>query len=215
MSNAAFWPSLERRFRNLQPRHDNGLRALWYSTLLPNGRHWLLRDDLPRHRQHRRFRSFAEQGAIKLGHPGNIEAVYFWLDCLKDACPDVEYGRITETSNDGTVTPSRFAVIHRLCEASADYCIMLETGALLPVTPSPAQAARATRGPDSTREEKRCAFVDPRLREHGMTRSKWAFKAGVDPAVVYDYLRGKTNPRPESRACLAKAIGLQPNELPD
>jgi lambda repressor-like predicted transcriptional regulator len=61
----------------------------------------------------------------------------------------------------------------------------------------------------------RCAKVLPILRELGISRAKWAFRAGVDPSVVYDYLKGTSNPRPESRKVLAEAIGLTAAELPE
>jgi len=51
------------------------------------------------------------------------------------------------------------------------------------------------------------------LEEKGMTRSRWATLAGVDPSVVYDYLEGTSNPRADSRKALAEVIGLEPSEL--
>ena len=58
------------------------------------------------------------------------------------------------------------------------------------------------------------AFVVPRLKKKGMSKSKWAAKAGVDPAVVYDYLADRSNPRPDSRLVLAEALGVDESELP-
>lgn len=66
-----------------------------------------------------------------------------------------------------------------------------------------------------TKAGARKAFMRPILREKGMTPSRWATKAGVDPSVVYDYLKGTSNPRPESRKVLAQAIGLKVSELPE
>ena len=54
----------------------------------------------------------------------------------------------------------------------------------------------------------------PILNRLGMTRSKWASKAGVDPSVVCDYLFGESDPRPENRKAMAEAINLEPAELP-
>jgi transcriptional regulator with XRE-family HTH domain len=61
----------------------------------------------------------------------------------------------------------------------------------------------------------RKAFVVPLLRKHGMTRSKLATKAGIDPSVVYDYLSGKSDPRPDNRNLIAEVLGIQESELPD
>lgn len=61
---------------------------------------------------------------------------------------------------------------------------------------------------DTSLKRHRSAVITPLLTEKGLTRSKWAAKAGVDPAVVYDYLAGKSSPRPESRKALAEAINL-------
>jgi hypothetical protein len=63
--------------------------------------------------------------------------------------------------------------------------------------------------------EARKAFVMPCLAEKGLTRSRWADKTGVDPSVVYDYLNGKSHPRPENRKALAEALGLRANDLPE
>jgi len=65
------------------------------------------------------------------------------------------------------------------------------------------------------RSAKRKNFVDPVLRKKGMTPAGWAAEAGLDPSVVYDYLSGKSKPRPESRNLLAEALGVDEPELPD
>ena len=60
----------------------------------------------------------------------------------------------------------------------------------------------------------RRAVLEPILQQKGYSRSKWATVAGVDPSVVYDYLKGTSNPNPESRKALAEAIGLSVDALP-
>jgi len=62
--------------------------------------------------------------------------------------------------------------------------------------------------------ERRRAYVQPHLQRRGLTVSSWADAAGVDPSVAYDYLSGKSNPRPESRRALAEALGASPQDLP-
>ena len=63
-------------------------------------------------------------------------------------------------------------------------------------------------GETSEKARRRVAVIEPLLAEKGLTRSKWAAKAGVDPAVVYDYLAGKSSPRPDNRKALAETIDL-------
>ena len=65
------------------------------------------------------------------------------------------------------------------------------------------------------RSAARTAFVNPILKKKGMTRSKLASKAGVDPSVVYDYLSGISNPRPDNRNLLAEVLGVDESTLPD
>jgi lambda repressor-like predicted transcriptional regulator len=66
----------------------------------------------------------------------------------------------------------------------------------------------------SKKAEVRRALVLPRLQELGMTASKWATTAGVHPSIVYDFLAGKSNPRPDTRNVLADAIGMKVSDLP-
>jgi hypothetical protein len=64
-------------------------------------------------------------------------------------------------------------------------------------------------------QPQRKAVVLPILQRRGMSRSRWATKAGVDPSVVYDYLEKNSHPRPENRKALAEAIGLSAKDLPE
>jgi hypothetical protein len=65
------------------------------------------------------------------------------------------------------------------------------------------------------RAESRKAFVQPYLEVKGMTASKWADKAGFDTSVIYDYLNGKSNPRPATRNAMAEALGVKASDLPE
>ena len=109
MSSAAAWRDLERRFRDLQPGHSDGLRAEWSE---PEGR-WHLtypRTDIhilsePRMEPlsvRRRFKSAAARAAVLLRLPRS-QAHDAWLDYLR---------RENESR----------AVIARVCEVSADLC---------------------------------------------------------------------------------------------
>ena len=62
---------------------------------------------------------------------------------------------------------------------------------------------------------RRAGFVDPILRGKGMSRSKWASKAGVDPSVVYDYLKGNSSPdpKPEGIGRSYRAISSRPARI--
>ncbi len=75
-------------------------------------------------------------------------------------------------------------------------------------------ADRAAEAPPSPADVRK-AFVNPILLEKGMSPSRWANLAGVDPSVVYDYLSGKSDPRPDNRKVLAEVLGLKPSELPE
>ena len=61
---------------------------------------------------------------------------------------------------------------------------------------------------------KRKAVIEPILEKAGLTPSKWADLSGVDTSVVYDYLKGKSSPRPETRRALAEALKLSSSDLP-
>jgi hypothetical protein len=80
---------------------------------------------------------------------------------------------------------------------------------------APAPQPEVRRGStDERRSENRKAVIMPLLDEREMTRSQWATKAGVDPSVVYDYIEGKSNPRPHNRKALADALGINLQQLP-
>jgi transcriptional regulator with XRE-family HTH domain len=56
--------------------------------------------------------------------------------------------------------------------------------------------------------------VEPVLKLKGLSVPQWAEKAGVNQAVAYDYLNGKSDPRPANRKALAEALGLDAEDLP-
>jgi ribosome-binding protein aMBF1 (putative translation factor) len=56
--------------------------------------------------------------------------------------------------------------------------------------------------------------VQPHLTRLGWSKAKWASEAGVDPSVVYGYLDGSSDPRPDTRKVLAEALGIEINQLP-
>jgi hypothetical protein len=58
------------------------------------------------------------------------------------------------------------------------------------------------------------ADVKALLSRTGLTPSGWAQKGGYDPSVAYDYLNGRSNPRPSTRNDLAQVLGLTGEDLP-
>jgi hypothetical protein len=60
----------------------------------------------------------------------------------------------------------------------------------------------------------RRALVEPRIAAKGWSIAQWATAAGVSQTVAYDYLNGKSEPRPENRTALANALDLEPQDLP-
>jgi ribosome-binding protein aMBF1 (putative translation factor) len=63
--------------------------------------------------------------------------------------------------------------------------------------------------------ESRKAFIQPILDKKGWSPSQWADRTGVDPSVVYDYLNGRSRPRPRTRKELAEALGVDARNLPE
>lgn len=80
----------------------------------------------------------------------------------------------------------------------------------VPIAQSPPEAA----GDTQSKSERRMAVVMPRLKELGFSKETWAGEADVDRRTVVDYLKGRTEPRPETRKKMAEALGWTPSVLP-
>jgi hypothetical protein len=61
---------------------------------------------------------------------------------------------------------------------------------------------------------RRRIVLEPLLKAQGISAPQWADRAGVNQSVAYDYLNGKTDPRPPNRKALAEALGLDAEDLP-
>lgn len=61
---------------------------------------------------------------------------------------------------------------------------------------------------------RRTALVKPILENKGWSELDWANEANVAYHTAADYLDGKTNPYPSTRAKLAKSLGLSVQQLP-
>lgn len=149
MTAMEFWRDLEARFRTLQsqkvpvqgiPWHDDSLHAHWLSSgWSDTGDPWRFRGADPTIRV--KFEWLAERAAVELGHEGGRSGVVFWLDLLKRDSPNY---RVTGSgSGDGGVTRDQHGKIERVCEASADYCIRLETQDLINVSWPTAKSERS------------------------------------------------------------------------
>lgn len=66
----------------------------------------------------------------------------------------------------------------------------------------------------TSKEKSRRAVVEPILKDKGWSLEEWANKAGVDRRTIFDYLKGKTNPRPMNLKAMADSLGLTVRDLP-
>jgi hypothetical protein len=133
MPEEEFWRGIEARFRAIQSRkvpvhgvpwHDDSLYAVWLASgWSDTGDQWRL--DGANHTVKVNFRWLAERAAVELGHPGGRSGVLFWLDLLKRESPN--YKGTGSGSGDKGLTRTEHGKIVRVCEASADYCLRLET----------------------------------------------------------------------------------------
>jgi hypothetical protein len=136
--NPGAWREIEGRFRELRKQHGDGLVANWIST--EHGERWVLSGST-NDRERTLFAWVAERAIVELGHSGGDTALADWLDLLKGESPNFRSGTILTQSNpDGATTEEQTGTIHRVIEASADYCVKLETRAIIQAR-SPEQAA--------------------------------------------------------------------------
>ena len=130
MTTSKFWRRAAKRFRRLQTvppqpgevqrASHNGLCAWWRPGGWDDGNPYHFfddGDDLEANRNFERlFKIVAESAAVELGYPGGGEAAVFaWLDHLRRA------GIYVTSSTEGSW------IIHRVCDASAEYCLKCET----------------------------------------------------------------------------------------
>src|ERR1700735_5892 len=78
-----------------------------------------------------RFEALARRAASLLADAGNEDALIVWLEGLKRESPNFRYGRETfEIDSAGNRAGHLQGTIERVCEASANYCAVLESRAL-------------------------------------------------------------------------------------
>lgn len=213
------WRDLEARFRSLQSPDGDALRANWISTSWnDDGDHWYL-SGTQNVRVHEFFKWIAERAAVELGHDGGQEAVAFWLDRLKrDSQSFHSDAEISSRELDGRITTAQAGTIYRVWEASADYCLKLETANVsaarrdLDELEPPLQIAIPS--PTVIKENPRRDYVMPILDEKGWSILDWANEAGVDFHTANDYLKSKTRSFQSTRRKLASALGVDVGKLP-
>ncbi len=133
IADSQFWRDIEARFRAIQSRKipvhgvpwvDDSLYAVWLATAWSEtGDEWRLDGANPTVRVN--FEWLAERAAVELGHRGGRSAVVFWLDLLRRDSPNYKGAGGGRELND--LIPAEHGKIDRVCEASADYCLRLET----------------------------------------------------------------------------------------
>jgi len=132
MPDSEFWHRTEAKFRRLSPRpprrgevqqaSHNGLCAWWKPSGWSGGKLYRLfndGDDIEANRNiERLFKIVAERAEVELGHPGGEAAVFEWLDRLR------LWGLYVEPFGEESSQ-----IIHRVCDASAEYCLKCESEA--------------------------------------------------------------------------------------
>jgi hypothetical protein len=77
------------------------------------------------------------------------------------------------------------------------------------------KSGKKNRNQEQKKAAARKAFVNPILRDKGLSIGDWAAKAGVTHNTPAFYLKGTRNLTADSRKKLADALGIAPKELPD
>lgn len=131
-TNPGIWRDIEGRFRALRKEHGDSLVANWISgSWNESGDQWYL-SGATNDREREVFIWLAERATVELGYPGGHAALFLWLDLLKTESPNFKSGTvISHTNANGMTTEFEAGTIHRLIEASADYCLRLETKGIL------------------------------------------------------------------------------------
>ncbi len=151
--NLGIWRDIEGRFRALRKEYGDGLVANWISTFWNDrGEQWYLSGST-NDREREVFAWLVERATVELGHPGGNTALTYWLDLLKTESPNFRSGTtLTHVNKDGIISESQAGTIYRLIEASADYCLKLETKDIIKVR-SPGRDRERDTVQDQKRQE--------------------------------------------------------------
>ena len=161
------------------------------------------------------FAALARRGAFQIANADATDLLTVWLEALRLAGCGFEFGeRFTETDSG---THHALGGITRLCEASANFCQILESRALqTEFEEKHRDDPQKPTSPKPTIEEKtsRKAFVIPLLDAKGWSILDWANEAEVSHATAIDYLENKTKSYRSTRLKLAKALNVPVEQLP-
>jgi hypothetical protein len=156
----------------------------------------------------------AEAGRALPDYQTGADPEDFWLhrayfDLLKN-----NSDLLFAASNEG-------GIILSVCVASATFCTRLQRKALEQAEFSPVLDSDKTtqtvesKPTNGTARRTRKEVLEPLLAEKGLSVHDWATRAGVDWHTADDYLNGKTNPYPDTRGKLARALGVKVEDLPE
>jgi hypothetical protein len=81
--------------------------------------------------------------------------------------------------------------------------------------PGPAASLSEKEATIQKRKKQRAGKLLPILSGKGWTASRWATETGIDPSIIYDYMKGLSNPRPGTRNEMAQALEIASSELPE
>jgi hypothetical protein len=145
MADSSFWVQAAERFRRLQPpgpergepqrASHNGLCAWWNPEEWDSGEPYKFFNDghdLEANQNiERLFRITAESAAVEMGHAPGEAAVFAWLDRLRLS------GLYVQAFVDDT------QIMHRICDTSAEYCVICEGEAKAAIRDAPTSVTGA------------------------------------------------------------------------
>jgi hypothetical protein len=150
------WRDLESRFQSLRHDHGDNLVANWISTSWnEQGDQWYLLG-ASNDRERDLFGLLVEQAVVRLGRSHVTDALFFWLDLLREDSPSCKFPQVLSHGNaDGTLTVSQALTIQRVIQASAEYCLRLETKAICEARSQklPRAPQKLGRRPDEARKD--------------------------------------------------------------
>jgi hypothetical protein len=126
----ADWRDLQSRFQSLRRDYGDHMAANWIATSWnEDGDQWYL-SGANQDRERELFVVLVELAVAKLD-PRATNALSFWLDLLRQQSPSLRFPFALSHGNaDGTWTSAQAVILHRVIQASADYCLRLETNGI-------------------------------------------------------------------------------------
>lgn len=129
MSDSEFWHDLATQFRSLDPLGT--LRADWDYVIGSGVSNWRLAGGASYSVQSQ-FEALARRAGSAIARPQSSDLLGEWLDLLRAKARNYQNEREGfEKNADGSIAAHHLmGYIHRVCEASADYCSVLEGEAI-------------------------------------------------------------------------------------